>query len=327
MKTPGSLKVIVHSPLDTGHVDELAERTGLAVELALASPSKIRELVREVYARGTAADEQPPTPPLELARALDAVLEAHAPRFGLSVRDMKAWVWWDDAGTIRRRPLAGDWLAELESALDPGPTEKTKNHARTSWSGQLARGGVTTPVEVRFLADESGREFLFLPRHAEARGQWRFPPAPPGIVSEVRLLARSGKARFVVTTEPASLGHEVLPHLPVLLLDPSWRSVYVHVDDRPGENQAFSRRLPVQPDTWASELEALRAFHFDVATVDLAGGEDAWLDGALDVASVAFLLRGDEDLAPVHKAGIRWRLHITRATDGGLEWSLAPLHI
>jgi hypothetical protein len=74
-------------------------------------------------------------------------------------------------------------------------------------------------------------------------------------------------------------------------------------------------------------LEALRAFHFDVAAVDLAGGEDAWLDHALDVASVAFLLRRDDDLAPLHKAGIRWRLHIVRLVDGELEWSLATLHI
>lgn len=327
LKAAGSLKVIVDSPLDTRHVDELAERTGLGVELALASPSKIRELIREVYARGTAADEEPPTPPLDLGRALDTVLDAHAPRFGISVRDVKAWVWWDDAGTIRRRPLAGDWLAELEGALDPGPTQMTKGHTQTSWSGMLARGGVTTPVEVRSLADESGRELLFHPRHAEARGERRFAAPPAGIVSEVRLLARSGKARFAVTAEPGALGHEILPHLPFLLLDPSWRSVYVHADDRPGEEEAFSRRLPTTPETWRAELEALRAFHFDVATVDLEGGTDGWLADALDVASVAFVLRRESELGPAHAAGIRWRIHVARGSGGEIEWSLSPLHV
>lgn len=327
MKTAGSLKVIVDSPLDTRHVEELAERTGLVVERALASPSKIRELIREVYARGTAADEEPPTPPLELSQALDAVLDACAPRFGVSVRDVKAWVWWDDAGTIRRRPLAGDWLAELERALEPGPTQMTKGQTRTTWSAQLARGGVTTPVEVHFLADESGSELLFHPSHAEATRQWRFAPPPAGIVSEVRLLARSGKARFVVTADPAALGHEILPQLPALLLDPSWRSVYVHADDRPGEEQAFSRRLPAEPSTWASEMEGLRAFHFDVATVDLADGSGGWTTSALDVASVAFLLWSDGGLGPAYEAGIRWRLHIARSAEGELDWSLEPLHV
>jgi hypothetical protein len=144
-------------------------------------------------------------------------------------------------------------------------------------------------------------------------------------VSEVRLLARWGKARFAVTVEPAALGHEVLPHLPVLLLDPSWRSVYVHSEDRPGEEQAFSLRLPPAPEAWKGELEDLRAFHFDVATVDLEGGDDAWLADALDVASVAFVLRAADALTPAHAAGIRWRLHVSRAGDD-LEWSLSPLH-
>ncbi|MDA0311140.1 MAG: hypothetical protein O2992_03360 [Gemmatimonadetes bacterium] len=50
-------------------------------------------------------------------------------------------------------------------------------------------------------------------------------------MSEIRLLARSGSARFVVTSNPSSLGHEILPHLPLLLLDPSWRSIYINADE------------------------------------------------------------------------------------------------
>ena len=59
----------------------------------------------------------------------------------------------------------------------------------------------------------------------------------------------------------------------------------------------------------AAELAALRAFHFDVVTVDLAGEGPAWGEGALDVASVAFILwPAGDDTTPAVQAGIRWAL-------------------
>lgn len=325
LRTDDTLSVIVASPLDLRHVDALAQRTGLAVELALASPARIRELVREVHARGTAAEERAAGPPVELAWALDEVLEARAVRFGVSVREGKGMVWWDDAGTVRRRPLAGDWERELERALEPALGRMTEGQGRAAWSGTLRRAGVALPVEVRFLGDESGRELLFHPDHAAATRALRVPPPPPGIVSEVRLLARSGRARFVVTTDPPSLGHEILPQLPVLLLDPAWRSVYIHAAEQPAEKHSFSRKLPPDPGSWAPELESLRAFRFDVATVDLPGAGGGWMSRALDVGSVAFLLAEEADLVPARDAGIRWRLAVARAGDGALEWSLQPL--
>ena len=327
MVTDSALTVIVDSPLKTQLIEDLAARTDLGIELALASPSKIRELIREVYARGTAADEESPGTPLEMPRALDAVLEAGAPRFGVSVRGAKAWAWWDDAGTIRRRVLAGDWLAELDHALEPGAAKKTSGRSRADWKGQLSRAGTVTPVEVRYLADESGCEYLFHPSHAERVTHPRFTPPPAGVESEVRLLARSGKARFVVTTDPPELGHRILPHLPALLLEPSWRSLYIHAAERIEGAEAFSRRLPADPGTWSAELDALRAFHFDVVTVDLEGNGTAWAASALDVASVAFVLWSAADLGPAHEAGIRWQLRIVSREDDELEWSLEALRI
>ena len=62
-------------------------------------------------------------------------------------------------------------------------------------------------------------------------------------------------------------------------------------------------------DTWPEEVEALRAFHFDVVTVDLTGGDRVWEARVLDVASVAFLLwQAGEDARPAYDAGIRWHL-------------------
>ncbi|HUP53258.1 MAG TPA: hypothetical protein VM198_12325, partial [Longimicrobiales bacterium] len=151
MKTDESLTVILDSPLKTKPVEELRARTQLRIELALASPSRIRELIREVYARGSAADERVTGSAVELSRSLDRVLEVAAARFGVSARGRRAWVWWDDAGTIRRRPLVGDWFAELEQVLDPSPERATNGQRRAEWSAQLSRAGIVTAVDVRFL--------------------------------------------------------------------------------------------------------------------------------------------------------------------------------
>jgi hypothetical protein len=131
-----------------------------------------------------------------------------------------------------------------------------------------------------------------------------------------------------VTTTPLAVGHEILPHLPELLLDQTWRSIYINAADRSAAAEAFSHRLSDDPAAWAAELESLCAFQFDVVTVDLDGGVDAsdWPASALDVGSVAFLLwRSDEDVVPAYAAGIRWHLHISQLDGGGLEWTLEPL--
>jgi hypothetical protein len=146
-------------------------------------------------------------------------------------------------------------------------------------------------------------------------------------VSEVRLLARSGRARFVVTAEPAELGRRVLPHLPSVLFEPGWRSILVHAEDTPVEVEAFSLRLSAEPSRWSAELESLRAFHFDVATVDLGGGPAEWAPVALDVASVVFVLWDQASLVPARAAGVRWHLRVVGGDDDRLEWTLEPLHV
>lgn len=328
MKTDEALTVVVESPIKTGAVDELHARTDLRIEMALASASKIRELIRQVFARGTAAEENERPTPIHLTEAFAEALEAGAQRFGVSTRGHRSWAWWDDAGTVRRRPLEGLWEAELERLLEPNPQEGAAGKERAQWNGQLNREGMITPVEVRYLSDESGHEYLFRPIQERSILQDRFPLPVPGILSEIRLLARSGAARFVVTAAPDELGHEILPHLPTLLLDPSWRSIYINASEQKAADEAFSLRMPRDPERWAAELETLRAFHFDVVTVDLTGSHDDWAGTALDVASVVFLLWPmEEDRRPAYDAGIRWEMHIERVAGGHLEWTLEPLHI
>jgi hypothetical protein len=327
MKTEDTLTVVVESPLKTGAVDELHARTDRRIELALASAEKIRELIRQVYARGTAAEESERPAPVHLTDAFAEALEAAAGRFGISTRGQRSWAWWDDGGTIRRRPLEGQWESELDQVLAPPPGDHVTGAERAQWDAQLNREGVFTPVEVRYLADEAGHEYLFRPLKEESLLRGLFPAPNPGILSEIRLLARSGSARFVVTSEPGAFGHEILPHLPLLLLDPSWRSIHVYASEHKAADEAFSLRLARDPHQWTTELEKLRAFHFDVATVDLAGNGDDWASAALDVASVTFLLWPMErDPRPAYDAGIRWELHVARDEGGALEWSLEPLN-
>lgn len=327
MKTDETLTVVVESPIKTSAVDELHARTDLKIELALAGASNIRELIRQVFARGTAAEESERPQPIHLTEAFAEALESSASRFGVSTRGHRSWAWWDDAGTVRRRPLEGLWESELDQLLQPPPGEALEGRERATWDGQLNREGMVTPVEVRYLSDESGHEYLFRPVQERSILQDRFPPPSPGIMSEIRLLARSGSARFVVTVTPKELGHEILPHLPLLLLDPSWRSIYINAMEQKAADEAFSLHMPADPEMWASELETLRAFHFDVVTVDLTGNQADWAGTALDVASVAFLLWPmDEDRRPAYDAGIRWELHIERMEGDHLEWSLEPLH-
>jgi len=326
--TEDTLKVVVDSPLKSDAVEELRTRTDRTIELALASPERIRELIRRFYARPPRGVFEEGRTPAKLTEVLARALDAGSARFGISTRGARAWGWWDEGGSTRRRPLEALWESELDRLLSPPPsTEVGRDDRRKHWTAELAREGILHAVEVRYLGDESGRELLFRPgRERTVLGE-RFDPPPREILSEVRLLARSGSAGFLVTATPPALGHEIVPHLPLLLFDPSWRSIHVTDRPRPASQGIFSVELPADaPEAWRDEIEALRPFHFDVTTLDLSGPPERWIDPALEVASVAFLRwRVDDDPRVAREAGIRWELTIAREEgEGRLGWRLAP---
>ena len=326
MRTEKVLTVVVDSPIKTEAVDVLEAQTDLTIELALASSANIRELIRQVYARAAAHEEERPAP-ASIKEVFSLALDAASKRFGISTRGPRAWAWYDDSGRIRRRPLEGLWNSELQELISPAPNEEIGDVRRASWSGHVNRDGMVTPIEVEYLADESGAEYLFRPVDAYAQLQDKFPPPSAGILSEIRLLARSGSARFLVVTDPAELGHDILPHLPTLMLDSSWRSIYLTDPDSRAASHAFSVELPMSEDDWAAELDSIRGFHFDVVTVDLPGHPEKWLQSALDIAAIAFVRwTGEAESRIAHEAGIRWELKIEAQEGNRLEWSLDPLH-
>ncbi|MFC1574944.1 hypothetical protein ACFL3Z_02575 [Gemmatimonadota bacterium] len=327
MKTQDTLTVVVDSPIKTEAVDQLQARTDLKIDLALASPQLIRELIRQVYARAVAQEEIEKPVPTALRDVFAMALDAGSNRFGISTRGPRAWGWFDDSGKIRRRPLDSSWQGELDQMISPTPKEQMGDQMKGKWTAQLNREGMVSPVEVRFMGDETGSEFLFRPVHEHSLLQERFPLPPQGILSEIRLLARSGSARFVVITDPEELGYEILPHLPLLVLDPSWRSIYVNDKEGKAAGEAFSLELDEDREQWHHELETLRAFHFDVVTVDLSGAPSDWVENCLDIAACAFIRWTDEkNLRMAYDAGIRWELKVEKGEGGHLEWSLEPIH-
>jgi hypothetical protein len=326
MQTQRTLTVLVDAPNRRMGVEELSRRTDRTVEMALASASTIRELIRKVYLRLEHGSE--PGEPASLDEAFALALGAAAERFGISARGHRAWFWYEDGGTRRRRRLVGLWEQELDRLVSPAPGERVGDAPSSTFSGRVNRRGIVTPVEVRHLHSPGGREYLFraVPERSAARERFSAPPA--AIVSEVRLLARSGAARIGVTTKPRGLGSRILPHFPALLIDPSWRSVHVRRGPGREDGDIFSIALTDDRASRARELEGLKAFRFDVVTVDLEGG---WADGgwsdALDLAPVGFVLMEAEGRTVAWDVGLRWEIRVEEreAGNGGLAWALGSL--
>jgi len=325
MLADGVLTVVVDQPERRAAAEELGKRTDSEVSLALASPANIRRLIREVFARRVTPGEGERTDPVTLAEGLGIAVASGTDRFGVSRRGPRSIFWFHDHGTIRRIPMMPGWLADLDAITAPAIGPRVADQERTAFDTELNLRGIHIPVGVRFLADESGDEFLFLPREAKAVGR-RYEPPPPAILQEVRMLCRNGAARFVLTTDPDELGHDLLPHLPDLLFEEDWRAIYINADEQSAADRAFSLRMPKEAELWNNELATLREFAFDVVTVDLTGNVEDWAATALDVAPVAFLLwPSGGDVGAAADAGMRWRLHVTEGDGGALAWTLQPL--
>ncbi|MBI4538822.1 MAG: hypothetical protein HY704_04840 [Gemmatimonadetes bacterium] len=326
MKTAETLTVVVDSPMRKDALAELQGRTELRIELALASPSSIRELIRHVFARPAAVEEQMPAP-VGLKALLAAAQDAAAERFGISVRGKEALGWYEDHGEARRHPLEALWERELDGYLSPPPSEKLTGGVRSAdWEAALSREGVVTRVQARVLLSDGGAEYLFRPVQRRSGAQDRFQPPHQAVLSEIRLLARSGAARFVLITDPPEFGRELLPFLPALTLDPSWRSVHVTDAAEEAAVDVFTVKISNGAQR-RNELQDLRAFRFDVVTADLKGPPDEWAPEVLDAASVAFLLaEREEEIRALEAEGARWMLRVERAEKDRLRWSLQPLH-
>ncbi len=326
LKTADSLTVIVDTPIWSDAVEELKNRTRLQVELGLASSSKIRELISEVYAeRLPEVREVQRTDVQGLEAFFAEAVRSAALRFGVSVRNGTASGWFEGGDVNQHRALDTAWSTDLENLMSPPPFEARGESDQDSWVAELVHDGKITTVNVHYLAGGGGEEYVFEAESLDSRPN--FEPPSPSMLSEIRMLVESGSARFVVTTTPSHIGPQILHHLPELLLGGPVRSVAV--TDRDEEpTGVFARTVPPEPDALAAALQGLRTFRFEAVSADLSGNPADWVDALLDVASTVFALWDDErDRQVAHVAGVRWHLKIEEKPGRGLEWVLHPLRI
>ncbi|TVP75605.1 MAG: hypothetical protein EA352_07860 [Gemmatimonadales bacterium] len=326
-RTEERLTVVVDSPLKLDVESELVERTGLEVQFAIASPGKIRALIRDLYG-GRGQDGEFRKGGSRTAVSLDALLDRAlaegARRIGISVRGETARAWWEMGGDRRQLPLTAGWRTALDRRLsmgdpeeDPEGTVSIRSRATLEWEG------ADLPIQVRKLETPRGSELVLERTKSEEGESW--PSPPPSVVTEVRLLVDSGAGRVAVRTEPAGLLHRILPALPRLLLGPEVRAGHVGVAPEPPP-PGLLVEVPDDPARIRSALEELRAFRLDAVTSLLPGAPADWLGPLVRVAGAVFVpLTSPEARAEYLEAGVGWELRIGEEEGGHLSWHLTPI--
>lgn len=311
-----AVTVVVADPLDSDTVDELRDRTGLEVEMALASGSRIRQLIRSVYgsAEVIRAEDRSPS---RLEDLMTEALADGADRIGVSVRGTSALGWYTVRELRERRPLDHGWANALEGMLDRSPMAAAQEAKGTvaSFEATLTHGGLAVLADLQVMTSLSGSEFLLRPRRERAA-----PPPPAGIPEsvreELRLLASGGSARVGV----AAAADDVLPQLPALVLGDDARAAHVTMKaDVPG---VFTLRADEAGD--AADLAGLlESYDFDALTVDLPL-DDERLGRTLAAVPMSFVgVPAPVDRAALDRAGINWILSYSGG-EAEPAWQLLP---
>jgi hypothetical protein len=317
VKAGRTLTVVVADPLDNATLDELAARTGLEVEMALASASRIRELIRTIY--GETMQPREDVTPDSFTGFMRQAFESGASRIGISVRAGQAMGWFQTADGRGRTPLMEGWATLLEDMLDPSPFDMagSSKGGVSSYEATLSRGGSDTVVDVQVSFSDGGSEFLLQPRRAAPSRRATTVTLPPSVAAELRLIARSTQARVAMPGGGDDVAHDLLPQLPILVFGGDVRSAHVGpVVDVPG---IFSIRP--EGDFFVNALEA---YAFDAITVDMPAGDDR-IGAVMSTAPISFAyFAGTPDRAALERAGINWLLTVSRDRDS-LVWELRPM--
>ncbi len=315
------LSVVVDSPLKSEMVRDLEERTGLAVDLAIASPGKIRELIRHVFGGEADEDSRGLRPAASMDDFLDEALASGALRLGISLRTHRITGWWDQGGRHLRRPLVSGWPSALDRRIAP-PLAAVRDAGGEVREAHLSWGGTQLPVSVRRVASASGEEWLLELRRAEAAPPF-FDSPPATFLEEVRLLARAGAGRFLLRTDSESLGREILPHLPRILLGSHVRTAHLVGTDAEGEDRGldiFTLAVPSEEIEARGFLVRLRPFGLDAVTADLADCTPP-LASALALTAGMVVVRAP---VAVDAPAFGWVLEVAREEGERLRWQVRP---
>lgn len=317
VKAGKSLTVVVADPLRQQLIEELRARTGCEIELALASATRIRELIHAVYDEGDTrrTAEVEPVPFEEFVRR---ALDQGAERFGLSVRGDACVAWWTARKETHRTPLESGWEGELAAMVRPSPLELLETGGELS--ATLHHDDSDVDLDARALPGAGGGELLF--RTVRAAGE--APPAfrvslPPSLVTELRLLWKGGSARIGVSSAQLDAARAVLPRLPSLALGAHVRAA--HVNDGGDAGGAYTLRAAPGEDF----AESVAEYRFDALTVDLPLQGYAVAE-LLQAAPLTFMLLSEpaERAAPADW-GVNWLLTIIGGP-GNFAWDLRALH-
>lgn len=314
------ITVVVTEPLTRDVIDELQARTGYQVEMALASAARIRELIHVVYDTGATLSAQPEHP-VSVDEFVGRALGHGTDRFGVSIRGTAALGWWHARNDIERVHLADGWEAALDAMIDPSPLEQLRRaqDGQVRWEALLERGGTKLALEAQALPGIGGAELLFRPLQNVALA----PAAaeillPPTLVTELRLLWRSGAARVAVVAERIEAARALLPLLPSLVVGEQVRAA--HVNDTGEAGSAYTLRA--LPDDSFAELIA--GYDLDAITIDLP--VDGYpVRGLLRAAPLALVLLPNAETAVPAAWDVKWLLTIT-GEPGAFVWHLRALH-
>jgi hypothetical protein len=321
VRAGSSITVVVAEPLPAAVIDELRSRTGCEVELALASATRIRELIHALYDAPAAQHVEHQTP-VALADLMAHALEHGVDRFGVSIRGVLTVGWWRTRGEVRRAPLLDGWEAALSDTIRPSPLERLRDPADgyAVWAAALNRGGAELPLEASLLVGAGGAELMFRPLTPVGPAAVPIGIAlPPSVVTELRMLWRGGSARVGVAAAQPDIARAVLPLLPGLSLGEQVRAA--HINATGSSEAAYTIRATAD----VGFPDAVAAFGLDALTIDLPA--DGYAVGKLlRAAPLAFsILEEPVDPGVAEAWDLNWRLSIT-GQPGSLAWDLRALH-
>jgi hypothetical protein len=315
-----TITMVVTDPLRPEVIDELRTRTGCEVEMALASASRIRELIHAVYdaLQTQRVEEQPP---VALHDLISHALEHGADRFGISIRGTTATGWWRARRETERAPLSDGWDKSLAEYIQPSPLEKARSAAdgNIDFDASLTRGGADLPLAARAMSGAGGSELLFrLVNSSSAAVAAASIVLPPSLVTELRLLWRGGSARVGVGAARIDVARAVLPMLPVLGLGEHVRAAHVNAS---GEGVSYT----IRAEGHAGFADLVASYELDALTIDLPVDGYAVRE-LLRAAPLSFMLLDEpEERAAPGDWGLNWLLTIF-GQPGNHTWDLRALH-
>lgn len=318
--------LMADSPLNREAAEELEVRTGLSVDLALASTASIRDVIRKVFARGRRRREGLTTSePVDLGELRRLAAKSGADAWGISVRGQRALGWYGNGDVLRRYRLRAGWEKALDDAVAPSPSERIEDSGKAEWTAELVGGAGAGPVRVCAIATPEGREILVTRREAE--GSDAGPPnLPDDLLAEIRLLLEKADVVVAIRSEPEATAGEVVPHLPSLLFPAGHRSLHLGGGgDVPTVGEVLALPLQGPRALGGRRLADLAGFRFDAITAELEPRTiDLW-PSIRELAPVVFLAVreiGHVELAGLE--GVDWLLELETddAVDAPLRWSL-----